>query len=88
MIVQLTNKRNIILNWKVSANLNYGFLYSYNSHYSLYSRFAAWTLRGITYCISSLRYYLVNLWDLWLVITYEQEQNIEIKWELFVFVHE
>jgi hypothetical protein len=28
MIVQLTNKRNIILNWKVSANLNYGFLYS------------------------------------------------------------
>lgn len=76
MIVQLTDKRNIILNWKVSANLNYGILYCITIIITVSIVVLLLRLvRGITYSISSLRYSLVNLWNLCLVITMNRNKT-------------
>ena len=76
MIVQLTNKRDITLNWKCSANLHYRYLYCITiiitvSIVVLMLEF----VRGVTYGIFSLHYSLIISRRLFFVIIYEQEQN-------------
>jgi hypothetical protein len=76
MIVQLTNKRDITLNWKCSANFHYRHLYCITIIITVSIVVLMLELvRGVTYGIFSLHYSLIIPRRLFFVITYEQEQN-------------
>lgn len=76
MIVQLTNKRDITLSWKCSANLHYRHLYCITIIITVSIVVLMLELvRGVTYGIFALHYSLIISRRLFFVITYEQEQN-------------
>jgi hypothetical protein len=73
---QLTNKRDITLSWKCSANLHYRHLYCITIIITVSIVVLMLELvRGVTYGIFALHYSLIISRRLSFVITYEQEQN-------------